>query len=84
MKQKIAYKVKIKQGLFTEEVRAEFEEDAFSVVHHFEFFGQATSETGYRSHFVMKEEMVGKTPEEFLKENLETDFGKGNVEVEKI
>lgn len=80
---KIIYDVKIKRGLFEEEVRAEFEKDCFQTVHHFELFGKATSETGYHSLFVMKDEMVGKSPEEFLKENLEVDFGKGNVEVKK-
>ena len=84
MKQKLSFKVKIKRGLFVEEVRAEFEEECFKPVHHFEFFGKATSETGYRSLFIMKEEMEGLEVGEFLKQNLEVDFGKGNVEVEKI
>lgn len=79
-----SYEITIKKGLFEDKVRADFKKDYFLSAHHFELHGKATSETGYKSLFVMKEEMKGKTTEEFLKENLEVDFGSGNVEVKKI
>jgi hypothetical protein len=69
------FNVKIKDEI----VLVDYSDDEFGEVNHFEFHGKATSETGYKSLFVLKEEMKNETPKDFLLRILETDFGKGNV-----
>jgi hypothetical protein len=59
-------------------VRVEYEGTKYDCMEHFNFYGEAISETGYRSHFFNVEEMKGKTIEEFAKE-LALYFNKANT-----
>ena len=60
-----------------EKVKVDYE--SWEITEHFEFWGKSISETGFRSHFFYKEELKGKTIEEFALE-LGLEF---NAEISK-
>jgi len=49
-----------------EKVKVDYE--SWETTEHFEFWGKSISETGFRSHFFYKEELEGKTIEQFALE----------------